>query len=96
MSIILKPIITEKATSDSELNNRYSFVVDNKSNKIEIKKAVESYYQVNVVKVRTMNYGPIRIIKYTKTGIQNGKSNLVKKAIVQLREGDQIDFYNNM
>ena len=96
MSIILKPIITEKATSDSELNNRYSFVVDNKSNKIEIKKAVESYYQVNVVKVRTMNYGPIRKIKYTKTGIQNGKSNLVKKAIVQLREGDQIDFYNNM
>ena len=96
MNIILKPIITEKATSDSELNNRYSFVVDNKSNKIEIKKAVESYYQVNVVKVRTMNYGPIRKIKYTKTGIQNGKSNLVKKAIVQLREGDQIDFYNNM
>ena len=96
MNIILKPIITEKATSDSELNNRYSFVVDNKSNKIEIKKAVESYYQVNVVKVRTMNYGPIRKIKYTKTGIQNGKSNLVKKAIVQLGEGDQIDFYNNM
>ena len=96
MSIILKPIITEKATSDSELNNRYSFVVDNKSNKIEIKKAVESYYQVNVIKVRTMNYGPIRKIKYTKTGIQNGKSNLVKKAIVQLGEGDQIDFYNNM
>ena len=96
MSIILKPIITEKATSDSELNNRYSFVVDNKSNKIEIKKAIESYYQVNVIKVRTMNYGPIRKIKYTKTGIQNGKSNLVKKAIVQLREGDQIDFYNNM
>ncbi len=96
MSIILKPIITEKATSDSELHNRYSFVVDNKSNKIEIKKAVESYYQVNVIKVRTMNYGPIRKTKYTKTGIQNGKSNLVKKAIVQLVEGDQIDFYNNM
>ena len=64
MSIILKPIITEKATSDSELNNRYSFVVDRKSNKIEIKKAVESYYQVNVIKVRTMNYGPLRKTKY--------------------------------
>lgn len=96
MSIILKPIITEKATSDSELNNRYSFVVDRKSNKIEIKKAVESYYQVNVIKVRTMNYGPLRKTKYTKTGVQNGKSNLVKKAIVQIGEGDQIDFYNNM
>ena len=96
MSIILKPIISEKATSDSELNNRYSFVVDKKSNKIEIKKAVETYYQVNVIKVRTMNYGPIRKSKYTKTGIQNGKSNLVKKAIVQLEEGEQIDFYNNI
>ena len=96
MSIILKPIITEKVTSDSELNNRYSFVVDRKSNKIEIKKAVESYYQVNVIKVRTMNYGPLRKTKYTKTGVQNGKSNLVKKAIVQIGEGDQIDFYNNM
>ena len=42
MNIILKPIISEKATSDSELNNRYSFVVDKKSNKIEIKKAVET------------------------------------------------------
>ncbi|MBC90714.1 MAG: 50S ribosomal protein L23 [Flavobacteriaceae bacterium] len=96
MSIILKPIISEKATSDSELNNRYSFVVDKKSNKIEIKKAVETYYQVNVIKVRTMNYGPVRKTKYTKTGIQNGKSNLVKKAIVQLEEGEQIDFYNNI
>ncbi len=96
MSIILKPIISEKATSDSELNNRYSFVVDKKSNKIEIKKAVETYYQVNVIKVRTMNYGPVRKTKYTKTGIQNGKSNLVKKAIIQLEEGEQIDFYNNI
>ena len=96
MSIILKPIISEKATSDSELNNRYSFVVDKKSNKIEIKKAVETYYQVNVIKVRTMNYGPVRKTKYTKTGIQNGKSNLVKKAIVQLEDGEQIDFYNNI
>lgn len=96
MSIILKPIISEKATSDSELNNRYSFVVDKKSNKIEIKKAVETYYQVNVIKVRTMNYGPVRKTKYTKTGIQNGKSNLVKKAIVQLEEGEQIDFYNSI
>ena len=70
--------------------------MDKKSNKIEIKKAVETYYQVNVIKVRTMNYGPVRKTKYTKTGIQNGKSNLVKKAIVQLEEGEQIDFYNNI
>tara|TARA_E500000331_G_scaffold161441_1_gene156474 strand:- start:418 stop:717 length:300 start_codon:yes stop_codon:yes gene_type:complete len=96
MSIILKPIITEKATSESELSNKYTFIVNSKSNKVEIKNAVENYYQVSVAKVRTMNYGPVRKTKFTKTGIQNGKSNLIKKAIVQLEEGNQIDFYTNL
>ena len=96
MSIILKPIITEKATSDSELSNNYTFLVDSKSNKIEIKKAIEEYYQVNVLKVRTMNYGPVRKTKFTKNGIQKGKSNSIKKAIVHLDEGSQIDFYSNL
>lgn len=95
MSILIKPIITEKATADSELNNRYTFLVDVKANKVEIKKAVESYYDVNVSKVRTMNYGPERKTKYTKTGIQHGKTNALKKALVQLIEGDVIDFYSN-
>ena len=96
MSIILKPIITEKATSDSELSNNYTFLVDSKSNKIEIKKAIEEYYQVSVLKVRTMNYGPVRKTKFTKNGIQKGKSNSIKKAIVHLDEGSQIDFYSNL
>tara|TARA_B100001057_G_C22568992_1_gene840395 strand:+ start:297 stop:587 length:291 start_codon:yes stop_codon:yes gene_type:complete len=96
MGIILKPIITEKATSESELNNKYTFIVDSKSNKVEIKNAVENHYQVIVTKVRTMNYGPVRKTKFTKTGIQNGKSNLIKKAVVQLEEGNQIDFYTNL
>ena len=96
MSIIIKPIITEKATSDSELNNRYTFLVDTKANKIEIKKAVENSYGVNVNKVRTMNYGPERKTKYTKTGIQHGKTNALKKAIVQIADGDVIDFYSNL
>jgi len=96
MSIILKPIITEKATSDSELNNNYTFLVDSKSNKVEIKKAIEEYYQVSVLKVRTMNYGPVRKTKFTKNGIQKGKSNSIKKAIVHLDEGSQIDFYSNL
>ncbi|MDG2371568.1 MAG: 50S ribosomal protein L23 [Flavobacteriaceae bacterium] len=96
MSIIIKPIITEKATSDSELNNRYTFLVDTKANKIEIKKAVENSYGVNVNKVRTMNYGLDRKTKYTKTGIQHGKTNALKKAIVQIADGDVIDFYSNL
>ena len=96
MSILIKPIITEKATNDSELNNCYSFQVKTNANKIEIKKAVEAAYGVSVEKVRTINVRPDRNTRHTKTGIQNGKTNAVKKAIVQLAEGETIDLYSNM
>ena len=96
MSILIKPIITEKATADSEMNNCYTFLVKPTSNKVEIKKAVEATYGVNVNKVRTMNYGPERKTKFTKTGIQHGKTNALKKAIVQVADGDVIDFYSNL
>ncbi len=96
MSILIKPIITEKATLDSELKNCYSFYVDTKANKIEIKKAVEDTYGVSVDKVRTINVRPDRRVRYTKTGIQRGKTNAKKKAIVQLAEGETIDLYANL
>ena len=96
MNILIKPIIAEKATNDSELNNRYTFQVNVKSNKVEIKKAVEKAYGVSVEKVRTINVRPDRSTRYTKAGIQHGKTNAVKKAIVQLAEGESIDLYANM
>jgi large subunit ribosomal protein L23 len=96
MSILIKPIITEKASLGSELYNRYTFLVHPKANKIEIKKAVEASYGVNVEKVRTINNGPERKMRYTKTGVQKGKTNATKKAIVQVAEGDAIDFYSNL
>ena len=96
MNILLKPVITEKATADSELNNRFTFLVETDANKVQIKKAVEKTYGVSVDKVRTMRYGAERKIRYTKTGIQRGKSARIKKAIVQLAEGDTIDFYNKL
>ncbi|WP_459211062.1 50S ribosomal protein L23 [Aquimarina rhabdastrellae] len=96
MSILIKPIITEKATADSELNNRYSFVVNKKANKVEIKKAVEAAYGVSVDKVRTINVRPDRKTRYTKTGMVTGKTNAYKKAIVQVAEGDVIDLYSNL
>ncbi|MFS4445078.1 50S ribosomal protein L23 [Maribacter sp. 2307UL18-2] len=96
MSVLIKPIITEKMTADSELNNRYGFIVDPRANKIQIKDAVEATYGVSVRKVRTMNYGPARKSRYTKTGIQHGKTNAIKKAIVDVAEGDIIDFYSNL
>lgn len=96
MDILIKPIITEKATNASELHNCYSFLVNPKANKVEIKKAVESAYGISVVKVRTLNYGPERKTKYTKTGIQSGKTNATKKAVIHVSEGDAIDFYSNL
>ena len=96
MSILIKPIITEKATTMSELRNCYSFEVDPKANKIEIKNAVEAAYGVSVEKVRTVNVRPDRRTRYTKTGIQHGKINATKKAMVQLAEGEVIDLYANM
>lgn len=96
MSILIKPIITEKATADSELNNRYSFVVNNKANKIEIKGAVESAYGVSVTKVRTMNVRPDRKTRFTKTGVITGKTSAYKKALVQVAEGETIDLYSNL
>jgi large subunit ribosomal protein L23 len=96
MSVLIKPIITEKMTADSELYNRYGFFVDPKANKIEIKIAVEKAYGVSVKKVRTMNYGPKRKSRYTKTGVQHGKTNAIKKAIVDIAEGEIIDFYSNL
>ena len=80
----------------SELLNAYAFQVNTKANKVEIKKAVEATYGVSVEKVRTINVRPDRSTKFTKTGIQHGKTNAVKKAIVQLAEGETIDLYTNM
>jgi large subunit ribosomal protein L23 len=96
MDILIKPIITEKASLGSERLNRYTFMVDPRANKVEIKKAVETAYGVTVEKVRTQNYGPERKTRFTKTGIQRGKTNATKRAIVQVAEGDAIDFYSNL
>ena len=94
MSIIVKPIVTEKVTKNSELLNQFGFIVNVKANKIQIKKAVEAAYGVTVVRVNTMNVRPDRTTKYTKSGLISGKTNAVKKAIVQVPEGETIDFYN--
>ena len=96
MSILIKPIITEKMTNDSELFNRYGFVVNKGANKVEIKKAVEETYGVSVSDVRTMNYPVKRTTKFTKTGVVSGKKGAYKKAIVQIADGENIDFYSNI
>jgi len=96
MEIIFKPILTEKMTILGEKLNRYGFIVDNKANKIEIKKAVEELYGVIVADVNTMRYAGKRKSRYTKAGLLVGKTNSYKKAIVTLKSGDKIDFYSNI
>ena len=96
MDIIKKPIITEKMTNQSEKYNRFAFVVDRKSNKIEIKKAVEEMYDVVVDSVRTMVCIGKKRVRGTKSGMIQGKTSTYKKAIVTLAEGDSIDFYSNI
>lgn len=96
MSILIKPIITEKATSDSEVNNRFSFIVAKKANKIEIKSAIEAAYGVSISSIKTLNYPVQKSTKFTKKGLVTGVKGGYKKAIVQLAEGDSIDFYNNL
>ena len=95
MSVLIKPVNTEKANEGSELKNCYTSEVAKDANKIQIKNEVEATYGVKVKEVRTLNYGPKRATRYTKTGVQVGKTNAVKKALVQLEEGT-IDFYSNI
>ena len=95
--IIKKPILTEKATADSELNNRFSFVVDRRANKIEIKAAIEKLYGVSVEKVRTMTYGGGKANrKFTARGVAEQTNSIWKKAVVTVSEGETIDLYENI
>ena len=97
MGIIIKPIVTEKQTAITEkFPNRYGFRVSPDANKVEIKKAVEVMYGVNVESVNTMNYAGKKKSRYTKSGIINGKTSSFKKAIVTLKEGETIDFFSNI
>ena len=66
------------------------------ANKVEIKKAVEAAYGVTILAVNTINVRPDRSTKYTKSGLISGKTNAYKKAIVQVQEGETIDFYTNI
>jgi large subunit ribosomal protein L23 len=96
MNILLKPIVTEKMTSQGDKFNRYGFIVARDANKIEIKKAVEDLYGVTVESVNTMRYGGKVKTRYTKSGVMTGKSAATKKAVVTLAEGNTIDFYSNI
>jgi large subunit ribosomal protein L23 len=91
--ILIKPVLSEKANKQAEKMNRYTFVVDRKANKLEIKKAVESFYGVQVEMVNTAVMPSKLKSKYTKAGYIVGRKPAKKKAIVTVAEGETIDVF---
>lgn len=96
MDILIRPIVTEKMTKLGEAYNRYGFIVDKRADKLQIKNAVEKMFEVAVESVNTMRYAGKSRSRYTKTGVQKGKTNSYKKAIITLKKGEVIDFYSNI
>lgn len=95
MSILKKPIISEKLNLLQERRGQYGFIVDRKATKPEIKKAIEQFYEVEVVKLNTMITSR-KTRKNRKTGQLTGKTNSYKKAIFTLKEGQSIDYFENI
>lgn len=87
LDIIKAPVVTEKAATVGEAHNQYSFYVDPKSNKTEIKLAIEKLFSVRVLEIKTINVHP----KKKRVGKYSGFTNHKKKAIVTLAEGQTID-----
>ena len=94
--VLLKPILSEKANKQSEKMNRYTFVVDRKANKLEIKKAVEQFYGVQVNEVNTLVMPSKLKSKYTKAGYVVGRKSAKKKAVVTVADGETIDLYSTV
>ena len=96
MEILKKPLITEKASALSEKAGKYTFLVEKKANKLEIKKAVEKMYGVNVEEVNTLIIASKPKNRNTKTRVISGRKGSYKKAIVKVAAGETIDFYNEI
>ena len=96
MEILKKPLITEKASGLSEKAGKYTFLVEKKANKVEIKKAVEKMYGVNVEEVNTLIIASKPKNRNTKTRVISGRKGSYKKAIVKVAKGETIDFYNEI
>ena len=94
--VLIKPILSEKANKQSEKMNRYTFIVDRKANKLEIKKAVESFYGVTVTAVNTTVTPGKNKSRFTKSGVISGRKPAYKKAYVTVAEGETIDLYANI
>ena len=89
---VIRPLITEKTGIQKELNNQLTFEVDRRANRIEIKQAIESIFNVRVAAVKTMQVKG----KTKQRGRILGKRRDWKKAIVKLMPGERIDFFEGV
>lgn len=91
--VLIKPILTEKANAQQEKLRRYAFKVNRRANKLEVKKAIESFYGVTVVDVNTTVIPGKSKTRFTKAGYISGQKPAFKKAFVTVAEGESIDLY---
>ncbi|TDH26838.1 50S ribosomal protein L23 [Segetibacter sp. 3557_3] len=94
--VLVKPILSEKANAQQDKLRRYAFKVARKSNKLEIKKAIEEFYGVTVVNVNTAVLPGKNKTRYTKAGFVKGQKPAYKKALVTVAEGETIDLYGSI
>ncbi len=94
--VLVKPILSEKANAQQEKLRRYAFRVSRKANKLEIKKAIESFYGVTVVNVNTAVVPGKYKSRNTKAGVISGRKPGYKKAFVTVAEGENIDLYSSI
>ena len=96
MSVLIKPIISEKRTAEAEKFNRYGFIVERAATKTQIKSEVEKIYGVKVVRVNTLVQRGKDASRYTKAGMIEGQKPTIKKATVFVAKDEKIDFYSNI
>ena len=87
--VLRAPIMSEKTLSLKEEANQFAFKVDQRANKIQIKESIEKSFKVSVLKVRTMNVRG----KKKRLGRYKGLKSSWKKALVTLKEGDTIEYF---
>lgn len=94
--VLIKPVLTEKVNKQIEKNRSYTFIVDRKSNKLEIKKAIEGFYGVTVTEVNTSVVPAKAKARNTKSGVITGFKPSKKKAVVKVAEGEEINLYGEI
>ncbi|MFN7119817.1 MAG: 50S ribosomal protein L23 [Saprospiraceae bacterium] len=95
-TILIKPVITEKADRLTNRLQQYTFIVARDANKIEIQKAVEARFNVAVESVNTLVLPAKTKNRLTRSGYLRGLKPAYKKAVVTLAEGEEIDFFGDI